>query len=139
MTTKSCSASRLDRAPRRDPQAGANRVPLSILGGRVPDLRGGQRHRRRRGGLRRRKRVAQPEDDGAALRRGGRDDQLPPEKGIRGQRVGGRLSYSKFSNNCFRRQDLRYKALESDFDRVVAETKLLGEGAAKGTPRIGKP
>jgi hypothetical protein len=30
------------------------------------------------------------------------------------------------------------RLFESDFDRVVAETKRLGEGAAKGTPRKGK-
>ena len=30
------------------------------------------------------------------------------------------------------------RLFESDFDRVVAETKRLGEGASKGTPRKGK-
>ena len=30
------------------------------------------------------------------------------------------------------------RLFESDFDRVVAETKRLGEGAAKDTPRKGK-
>jgi len=30
------------------------------------------------------------------------------------------------------------RLFESDFDRVVAETKRLDEGAAKGTPRKGK-
>jgi hypothetical protein len=30
------------------------------------------------------------------------------------------------------------RLFESDFDRVVAETKRLGEGATKDTPRKGK-
>ena len=54
---------------------------------RISDLRGGQRQGWCRGGVCRRERVAQPEDDGAALRRGDADHQLPPEKGVFGQRA----------------------------------------------------
>ena len=50
-------------------EAPPHRLPCSILGGRVPDLRRFQRRRRCRSSVRRRERVAQPEDDGPALRR----------------------------------------------------------------------
>ena len=85
-----------------------------------------------------------PEDDGGALRRGDPHRQLPLEKSVFRQRVGRRLSYSKISDNCLRRLELRHaeseteksrvvqdRLFESDFDRVLKLAGQAGGGSGR--------